>query len=102
MNSTHSRRDFVKRTTVFSFGVAAAPLISRVRAADSPGERLVVGVMGLGRGLDHVKALQQLNVDIAYVADIDDERLARAQKAFDKSDKRPKGVKDFRRILDDK
>jgi predicted dehydrogenase len=37
------------------------------------------------------------------VADIDDERLARAQKtAFAKSDKPPKAVKDFRRILEDK
>ena len=102
MNPQHSRRDFVKRSTVFSFGLATAPLASRVRAADSPGERIIVGVMGLGRGLDHVKALQQMNAEIAYVADIDDERLARAQKAFDKTDKRPKSVKDFRRILDDK
>jgi predicted dehydrogenase len=102
MNPQQSRRDFVKRSTVFSFGLAAVPLASRVRAAESPGERIVVGVVGLGRGLDHVKALQQLNAEIAYVADIDDERLARAQKAFDKSEKRPKSVKDFRRILDDK
>ncbi|HWN95552.1 MAG TPA: Gfo/Idh/MocA family oxidoreductase, partial [Methylomirabilota bacterium] len=102
MNKQQNRRDFVKRTTVFSFGLAAAPLVSRVRAANSPGEKLVVGVMGLGRGLDHVKALQQLNAEVAYIADIDEDRLTRAQKAFDKSDKRPKGVKDFRRILDDK
>ena len=103
MITQHTRRDFVKRTTVFSFGLAAAPLASRVRAADSPGEKLLVGVMGLGRGLDHVHALQRIsNVEVAYIADVDDERLARAQKAFDQSDRRPKGVKDFRKILDDK
>lgn len=102
--NTQTRRDFVKRTTVFSFGLAAAPLALRAQTSKSPGDRLVVGVMGLGRGLDHVKALQQIeNVEIAYVADIDDERLARAQKtAFAKSDKPPKAVKDFRRILEDK
>lgn len=104
MNTQHTRREFVKRSTVFSFGIAAAPLISRVRAAESPGERLVVGVMGLGRGLDHVKALQQIsNVQIAYVADIDDFRIERAQKAaFANKDKVPKVTKDFRKILDDK
>ncbi len=104
MNAQQNRRDFVKRTTVFSFGLAAAPLAARAQASKSPGEKLIVGVMGLGRGMDHVKALQQIeNVDIAYVADIDDDRLARAQKSvFAKSDKAPEGVKDFRRILDDK
>jgi predicted dehydrogenase len=102
MNTLPTRRDFVKRTTVFSFGLAAAPLVSRVRAADSPGEKLIVGVMGLGRGMGHVKALQGLaNVEVAYLADIDDARLAQGQKAFADKEKKPKGVKDFRRILDD-
>ena len=102
MNTKQNRRDFVKRSTVFSFGLAAAPLVSRVRAAESPGERLIVGVMGLSRGLQHVKALQQLaNVEIAYVSDSDDTRLAQGQKAFADKDKSPKGVKDFRKILDD-
>lgn len=104
MNTLPTRRDFVKGTTVFSFGLAAAPLVARVRAADieSPGERLRVGVMGLGRGMGHVKALQQLsNVEVAYLADIDDARLAIGQKAFADKEKSPKGVKDFRKILDD-
>jgi predicted dehydrogenase len=102
MNSHHTRRDFVKRSTLFSFGLAAAPLVSRVRAAESPGEKLRVGVMGLGRGMGHVKALQQIsNVEVAYIADIDDDRLAIGQKAFAGKDKSPKGVKDFRKILDD-
>ena len=72
MNPTLPRRDFVKRTTLFSFGLAAAPLIARAQTSKSPGEKLVVGVMGLGRGFDHVKALQQIdNVEIAYLSDID-------------------------------
>jgi predicted dehydrogenase len=104
MNSQPTRRDFVKSTTLFSFGLAAAPLVSRAQPAKSPGEKLLVGVMGLGRGMDHVKALKQIsNVEVAYLADIDDDRLARAQKAaFADSDRPPKAVKDFRRILDDK
>jgi predicted dehydrogenase len=104
MNSNHSRRDFVKKTTVFSFGLATAPLAAREQVTKSPGEKLIVGVMGLGRGGDHVRALQQIsNAEIAYIADIDDERLARSQKsAFANAEKPPKAVKDFRRILEDK
>ena len=104
MHSPSTRRTFVKRTTLYSFGLAALPLIGRAQTTKSPGEKLVVGVMGLGRGLDHVKALQQIsNVEIAYLADIDDARFARAQKsAFATAEKQPKTVKDFRRVLDDK
>jgi hypothetical protein len=45
--NNQNRRDFVKRTTFFSFGLAAAPLARRVRAAESPGNKLLVGMMGL-------------------------------------------------------
>jgi predicted dehydrogenase len=104
MTSPQTRRDFVKRATVYSFGLATAPLIGRAQTAKSPGEKLIVGVMGLGRGFDHVKALQQIsNVEVAYLADIDEQRVAKAQKsAFATAEKQPKGVKDFRRILEDK
>jgi len=103
MNTQHTRRDFVKRTTVFSFGLAAMPLVSRAQVTKSPGEKLIVGVMGLGRGMGHVQALQQLpNVEVAYLTDIDDNRLAVGQKAFEKSDERPKSAKDFRKVLEDK
>jgi predicted dehydrogenase len=104
MNSHPTRRDFVKSTTVFSFGLAAAPLLSRAQTPKSPGEKLVVGVVGLGRGGDHVKALRQIsNAEIGYLADIDDRRLGDTQKkVFANAEKQPKAVKDFRRILDDK
>ncbi|HXG47770.1 MAG TPA: Gfo/Idh/MocA family oxidoreductase, partial [Methylomirabilota bacterium] len=104
MNAPHSRRHFVRRTTFYSFGLAALPLVARAQTARSPGEKLLVGVMGLGRGLDHVKALQQIaGVEVAYLADVDEARLARAQKsAFATASRPPKTVQDFRRILDDK
>src|SRR5882672_3083220 len=104
MHSPLHRRDFVKRSTLYSFGLAAAPLLAHTQITKSPGEKLVVGVMGLGGGFDHVKALQQIsNVEIAYLADIDEQRIAKAQKsAFATAEKQPKTVKDFRRILDDK
>ena len=42
MNSPLHRRDFVKRTTLYSFGLAAAPLLARAQTTKSPGEKLVV------------------------------------------------------------
>src|SRR6185436_19297737 len=100
--NTISRREFTKRTTFFSFGLAAAPLARRVRAAESPGNKLLVGMMGLGRGMGHVKAVQQIsNVEIAYLAEADDDRLATGMKAFANADKQPKPTKDFRKILED-
>jgi predicted dehydrogenase len=98
-----SRRTFSKRATVFTFGLAAAPLAPRVRAASSPGSKLVVGVLGMGRGSAHIQALQQIqNVEIAYLADVDDNRLAAGAKHFARAERQPKAVKDFRRILEDK
>jgi predicted dehydrogenase len=104
MNPLLPRREFVKRTTLYSFGFAVAPLLARAQTTKSPGEKLVVGVMGLGRGAAHVEALQQIsNVEVAYLSDIDETRLASIQKAAArKADKAPKVVKDFRRILEDK
>jgi len=103
MNAAINRRTFAKQTIALGAGVAAvgAPAL---QAADSPGEKIVVGVMGLGRGKDHINALLQIaNVEIAYVSDIDDQRMAQGAKIVaDKQDKPPKPARDFRRILDDK
>lgn len=99
-----SRRDFVKSATVFSFGLAAAGAFApSLRAAASPNRRLRAAVLGLGRGFDHVKALQQIdNVDIATVCDVDSRRFERVVKSFtDKNRPAPRTEKDFRRILDD-
>jgi Oxidoreductase family, NAD-binding Rossmann fold/Oxidoreductase family, C-terminal alpha/beta domain len=99
-----NRRDFIKRSTVYSFGLATMPVVAWAQSTKSPGEKLVVAVMGLGRGFDHVRALQQIsNVDITWLCDIDDDRMAHVQKTgFASASKPPKGVKDFRRILEDK
>jgi predicted dehydrogenase len=100
MTST-SRRKFLKQTAAAS--AIASMGFPAIQAAESPGERLFVGVMGLGRGLDHINALLQIsNVEIAYISDIDNERVAKAAKVVgDKQERKPKGVKDFRRILED-
>src|SRR5438045_1618553 len=99
-----NRRQFIKQSTVFTTGLATVASPDILSSAESPGDKIVVGVMGLGRGLDHVKALLQIpNAEIAYLCDIDEQRIERALKSISSgSDKKPRGVKDFRNILDDK
>lgn len=96
-----SRRTFLKQTA--SVSAIASIGFPAIQAAESPGERLFVGIMGLGRGLDHLRALLEIsNVEIAYVSDIDQQRMDKAAHlAGAKQERKPKGVKDFRRILDD-
>src|SRR5687767_13066193 len=100
-HATSNRRTFLKQATaaaaVTSIGFPA------IRAAESPGDRLFVGVMGLSRGMDHVKALLGIsNVEVSYVCDIDDKRVASGISTVEaKQERKPKGVKDFRTILDD-
>jgi predicted dehydrogenase len=101
MKTSSSRRTFLKHTAaagaVMSIGFPA------IQAAESPGDKLLVGCMGLGRGLDHVNAILQIsNVEIAYLCDIDDQRIERAAKVVGaKQERKPKTVRDFRRVLDD-
>jgi hypothetical protein len=60
--------------------------------------------MGLSRGMSHVKnALGSPNVDVAYVCDVDQQRIDRAVSVVEKQNApKPKGVRDFRRMLEDK
>lgn len=60
--------------------------------------------MGLSRGMAHVNnAIASPNVEVAYVCDVDQQRIDRAVSVIEKNNApKPKGVRDFRRILDDK
>src|SRR6266853_3145503 len=101
MNIT--RRSALQCTAALSLGAAIAP-ITRLRAADTAGRKLRVAVVALGRGFSHVTALLTLpDVEIAYLAEVDPKRLDRGLKAVtDKQKATCEGVKDFRKILDDK
>ena len=103
MKAPITRRRFVKRAATATALAAAfgAPAILR---SQSPSERIVIGVMGLGRGLDHVRSSLTLkNLEVGYVCDVDDSRLARGVKTTsEKQEKTPKAVKDVRQVLEDK
>lgn len=104
MNAQLPRRQFLHTTSALTAGLAAFGATPALQAADSPSARLVVGVMGLGRGRDHVSALLQIpNVEIAWLCDADSTRVAAAAKLLsDKQVKPAQTTQDFRRILDDR
>ena len=104
MDPPIARRTFLKHSTILGAAVAARSASFSARAADAPNNRLGVAVMGLGRGLDHIRALLQIpNVEIGWLCDVDSRRFANAMKLVEaKQARAPKTVADFRRILADK
>src|SRR4051812_24094239 len=105
MHQSINRRDFLKQTSALTAGLAATlATVQSVRAAKGPNEKVLVGIIGCnGRGKDHIAGYLALpNAEIAYICDVDSRAL---QKGIDlvaaRQERKPKGAKDFRRILDD-
>jgi predicted dehydrogenase len=109
-NPTHtpspplSRRDFVRGSAAAGAALATFGAPTFLRAADSPHERIRVGVMGVnGRGLQLSKEFAELEgAEVAYVCDVDRLALDKATAAVtEKQSRAPQAVADFRKILDD-
>lgn len=100
MNTTQ-RRTFLK--TAGLGAVALALNQGAVRAADS--SRTAIGLIGTGgMGGNHLRLLAaRKDVDVAYVCDVDQNRLADAAKKVEAaSGKAPEAVVDLRKMLDDR
>jgi predicted dehydrogenase len=97
----------IPRRTILRRGAAGAAglALGGVRADGSAGQRVAVGLIGAGgMGSNHLRLLAaRRDVEVAYVCDVDRDRLAAAGAVVEKgSGKAPDGVKDLRRILDDR
>ncbi|MCA9198565.1 MAG: Gfo/Idh/MocA family oxidoreductase, partial [Planctomycetales bacterium] len=100
-----NRRSFVQAGTLAS----AVGFFSSVSAQDSPSgssspnSRLVVGVMGLSRGQSLAESFAaEENVEVRYLCDVDSQRIdSCSAKLSEQYQIKPKGVGDFRKILDD-
>ncbi|MCX7872649.1 MAG: Gfo/Idh/MocA family oxidoreductase, partial [Verrucomicrobiae bacterium] len=104
MKNTITRRDFLKNSSALLAATAVFPAI-KTNGAESPNETIIVAVMGLGRGNDHIRALLEIpNVRIAYICDADTRRFTGTEKiiASKPGIKPPEKTQDFRKILDDK
>ncbi|QDU94460.1 Gfo/Idh/MocA family protein [Lignipirellula cremea] len=96
------RRRFLEAGAAGALGALA--LTHAKAAEESANETIVVGVMGVnGRGRSLARGFsQQPNCEVAYIADVDERAIAGGQAAVDGFQKRkPEGVADFRKILDD-
>ena len=103
MQLSINRRGFLKRASIVTAGLATT--LATVRPARAAkGEKVLVGIIGCNdRGKAHIAGYLALpNAEIAYICDVDSRAL---QKGIDlvaaKQPRKPQGVKDFRRILDD-
>jgi predicted dehydrogenase len=95
-----NRREFMKGTV----GAAASLTVLSQYGAHAAGEKIIMGVMGLGgRGTYLAEQFaQRPDVEIAYLCDPDTRRFARAREVVEEAQEtRPKMVQDFRKILDD-
>jgi predicted dehydrogenase len=105
MKNAISRRKFLQQSSVFAAGVATLGSTGSLRAAKGANDKLLLGIIGCnGRGRDHINGhLADPNVEIAYICDVDSRAVENGiALALKKQQRKPKGVKDFRSILEDK
>jgi predicted dehydrogenase len=108
---TQNRRDFLRTSIAGGVYVACSSATSALAQVGSE-QRIAVGVMGMSRGLGLSSAFAGLpNCAVKYVCDVDEKVLASAVKGTVAKQSANKttpdvaevqGVKDFRRMLDDK
>jgi predicted dehydrogenase len=101
-----TRRAFLKKSSIMAAAVSTlgAPVMARA-ASKGPNEKVLVGIIGCnGRGMAHIAGyLAEPNAEIAYICDVDSRALERGIAAVAKKQQRkPKAVKDLRRMLEDK
>src|SRR5215207_9574272 len=96
------RRTFLQSAGLGTITLAAAQ--QRVRAANKS-EKLVIGVIGIGgMGTAHLKTLaQRKDAEVAYVCDVDKDRLAAATGTVASlAGNSPTAVDELRKVLDDR
>lgn len=93
-----------RRTFLGGLAVTSAGWSLRWSFAGSPNDRLVVAVMGLGRGAAVAQTFaSQPNVAVKYLCDVDTARSAPVAKSFEaRYGSAPTVITDVRKALDDK
>jgi predicted dehydrogenase len=101
MSTPTTRRDFLKTGTALTATALAAPSLNVLGA----NEKIVLGIIGPGgMGSNLLGSFVNMpDVEIAWVCDVDSNRMNVAAKGVEKFTNRlPKTTQDLRRILDDK
>lgn len=105
------RRQFIKKSSATAL-ITPWPAIpsssgrtteGQAESGQENGRRIVVGVMGMGRGLALALELIRIaGVEVRYVCDADSQRAESAAKNVNEKGGASTPIQDFRRILDDK
>ena len=104
MSNSIPRRDFLRQTSLLATGVGLWGGAVSLRAEPGPNETVRVGIIGCNnRGMDHIAGyLAVPNAEIAYVCDVDKRTMEKGVAAVErKQQKKPQGVTDLRRMLED-
>src|SRR5256885_779960 len=97
-----SRRTFLQQSALTVGAVATSAVARHARAADNPGEAVVLGVIGTnGRGSALASGFAGVGgARVAYVCDVDERAIDKGVSALGgKQDLQPKKVGDLRRIF---
>ena len=102
-----TRRTFLESTAAGAALAAGSYFVSEAAAqqSSSANEKIVVGMMGVnGRGGALTQGFMgQPNCEIGYVCDVDERAISKVSTTVgNKQSRKPQGVVDFRKILDDK
>ncbi|QNF33729.1 Gfo/Idh/MocA family oxidoreductase [Adhaeribacter swui] len=104
-SNNNSRREFIKKAGLGSVGLAfgmSAKSYASIMGANDRVRMGFVGVNGRGNGMTKNFA-RQVGCEVVYVCDVDATAMAKTIAGLENiSKKKPKGVKDFRTILNDK
>jgi predicted dehydrogenase len=105
LKNDNTRRDFIKKASLGSVGLAfsmSAKSYANILGANDRVVIAAIGVNGRGHGMAKNFAKQE-GCEVAYICDVDSQAMAKAVAGVEEvSSKKPKGVKDFRTILNDK
>jgi len=103
------RRDFLKRTTAAGIGLGVAGQVSTAFGSGTPNDRVVVGVMGVNsRGGYLASAFARADgAEVGSICDVDARAVGRTIEGITRpdggealQDRRPDGVADVRRMLE--
>lgn len=105
MTDMINRRGFLKKTAATGIGLGMVGQLKPVYGAASPNNTITLAVLGTNsRGSSLAKTLVSLpGCEVTYICDPEDGALAKGIESVEMSGgKTPKGVKDFRKALEDK
>lgn len=103
MSQSLPRRQFLSTSVAAATAWSAAPALFAQSDGVAKADELVVGVMGLSRGLSLAHSFAKTpGVRLKYLCDVDDYRTTAAAEGIEKAvEYRPESISDYRRILDD-